>query len=1154
MAPPIALQDFDAVLFDLDGVLTTTRVLHAAAWKRTFDEFLADWDARHETSSDPFDDHADYAAHVDGKARQDGVRDFLVSRGIELPDGEPDDPPERETVWGLGNRKQLLVEEELERAGVEVFPGSVAWVRELREAGLMTAVVSSSRNCEAVLDYAGIANLFDTRVDGETALELDLPGKPAPDMFLEAAQRLSVAPARAMVVEDALAGVEAGRAGAFGLVIGVDRDGHAAELAANGADVVVADLSELLAAPTERRHRAGPREHRLVAAARRILAAAEDYPADEWRLVESHYNPDFIEQTETLFALSNGFLGIRASFEEGQPAYHPATLLNGFHETWPIVYPESAYGFATAGQTILPVPDGTTIRLLVDEDPITCETTEIRSFSRSLDMRLAALDRAVEYQLADGRRLLVQTRRFVSLAQRHMACIRYEVTALDVPVHLVISSELATPRREPEVAAHDPRRSRALDGEVLSPDVERVDGTRVIRTYRTAGSGLAVAAGIDHDFDGSSMTHVRSGLDGDRALVVFEVDAPAGQPVVLTKWLAYHYGHEDATALAELSELTLRRARATGYAAALAEHEREVAEFWERSEVAVDGPVAAQQALHFVLFTLLQASLRSEGHGVPAKGLTGTGYEGHYFWDTEAYVLPFLTHTSPAVARSLLMHRVRMLPDARRRAEEVGCAGALFPWRTINGHEASAYYAAGTAQYHIDADIAYALDQYVRVTGDDELLFRHGVELLVETARMWAGLGFFCERHGGRFVINKVTGPDEYATVVNNNLFTNLMAAENLRLAADAVERARAEAPADSSAWSSAQGSPTTRWRSGGRPPSGCTSPTTTPPASTSRTTASSIRRPGTSPGRHRSATRCSSTTTRWSSTAIRSSSRPMWCWRPCCSRTGSAPRSGGGSSSTTTRSPPATRHCRSPSRRSPPRTPASTGRPRSTWSTPSPSTWPTPRGTSATACTSPPPAAPGWRSCTGSPATAGAQATPEFAPILPTRARRVRFPLLLRGSALEVDIEEHQVTYRAEERRRADRQPLRPRVHGVRRCASRLPRPVPHAGRGSCGRRGGGRDDRTVDGGRLRRRLVRSSTVGRSRSGATRVTATQGSTSLRPGRPSHAVARTGVPGPRTFSGTRTGLRRLPSRRAAARRSRSGCARARPSTPPAAWP
>ena len=403
MAPSITLQDFDAVLFDLDGVLTTTRAVHAAAWKRAFDEFLEDWDARHGTSTEPFDDHADYAAYVDGKPRQDGVRDFLVSRGIELPEGGPDDAPDQETVWGLGNRKQLLVEEELQHTGVEVFPGSVAWVRELREAGLRTAVVSSSRNCAAVLDITGIANLFDTRVDGDTALELGLPGKPAPDTFLEAAQRLGVPPQRAIVVEDALAGVDAGRAGGFGLVIGVDRDGHAAELAEHGADVVVADLGELLAAPTERRHRAGPREHRLVAAARRIIAATGDYPADEWRLVEASYNPDYIEQTETLFALSNGFLGIRASFEEGEPSYHPATLLNGFHETWPIVYPESAYGFATAGQTILPVPDGTTIRLLVDEDPITCETTEVRSFLRSLDMQKAALDRAIEYQLADGR-------------------------------------------------------------------------------------------------------------------------------------------------------------------------------------------------------------------------------------------------------------------------------------------------------------------------------------------------------------------------------------------------------------------------------------------------------------------------------------------------------------------------------------------------------------------------------------------------------------------------------------------------------------------------------------------------------------------------------------------------------------------------------
>jgi beta-phosphoglucomutase family hydrolase len=292
MAPSIALDDFDAVLFDLDGVLTTTRSLHAAAWKHTFGEFLARWDARRGTRTARFDDRDDYTAYVDGKPRQQGVREFLTSRGIVLPEGEPDSLPEEDSVWGLGNRKQLLVEEELERAGVEVFPGSVAWVRELREAGLQTAVVSSSRNCAAVLAYAGITKLFDARVDGETALQLHLSGKPAPDTFLEAARRLSVSPDRAIVVEDALAGVEAGRAGAFGLVVGVDRGGNAEGLIAHGADLVVGDLGELLAAPTERLHRAGPRTHRLLSAAKRIIASTGDYPTDSWRLIERRTTPD----------------------------------------------------------------------------------------------------------------------------------------------------------------------------------------------------------------------------------------------------------------------------------------------------------------------------------------------------------------------------------------------------------------------------------------------------------------------------------------------------------------------------------------------------------------------------------------------------------------------------------------------------------------------------------------------------------------------------------------------------------------------------------------------------------------------------------------------------------------------------------------------
>jgi alpha,alpha-trehalose phosphorylase len=795
MAARVVHADVDAVLFDLDGVLTTTRSVHAAAWKDTFDALLEQWDAEHGTTTPRFDVVHDYAALVDGRPREQGAGMFLDSRGIVLPLGSPDSPSQELSVWGVANRKQDMVEAELERVGVEPFPGSVAWVRELRKAGVRTAVVSASRNATRVLDYAGIATLFDVVVDGGAALDLGLRGKPAPDTFVEATRRLGVDPGRAAVVEDAIPGVEAGRAGGFAVVVAVDRDGHTDALTASGADVVVSDLSEMLAPSTEPMHRAGPREHRLIAAAARILATTTDYAPDPWRLVERSYNPDYVGQTETLFAVANGYLGIRGSFEEGVPQFHPGTLLNGFHETWPIVYPERAHGFATTGQTIVPVPDGTSVRLFVDDDPVTCENTEVLEFERALDMQRGALDRSVVYQFADGRRFWVRTKRFVSQVHRHLACVRYHITALDEPGRLTVVSELVTPTDQHAGGDADPRRSRSVGEQVLQLEHEQSDGPRALRCYRTRSSRLAVAAGMDHDVDAEYVVHRETTSDDERVRVVFDVTAPVGRTATIVKWLAYHHGPESTAELVSRSVTTLDRARDQGYAAAFEGHAAAMADFWSRTDVVWEGAPAAQSAIRYSLFSVWQAAARSEGYGVAAKGITGTGYEGHYFWDTEVYVLPMLVHTSPHVARALLMHRIRMLDDARRRARDVGCSGALFPWRTINGEEASAYYAAGTAQYHIDADVAYALDQYVRMTGDTELLLRHGAELLVETARMWVDLGHFSPRHDGRFVIQKVTGPDEYTTVVDNNLFTNLMAAENMRRAAEVVEHLRVDAP-----------------------------------------------------------------------------------------------------------------------------------------------------------------------------------------------------------------------------------------------------------------------------------------------------------------------------------------------------------------------
>lgn len=243
---PIAGDRFDAVLFDLDGVLTATAELHATCWKKMFDAYLKQRAAATGEPFQPFEIATDYKQYVDGKLRYDGVRGFLESRSIDLPWGDPDDPPNRETVCGLGNRKNALIQEALAGGEVEVFGSSVDLVRQLRGAGIKTAVVSASKNCQAILRAARIADLFDTRVDGVVAARLQLPGKPAPDTFLEAARQLGVEPERAVVVEDAVSGVQAGRAGGFGLVIGVDRKGDPEALRNNGADVVVTDLRELL--------------------------------------------------------------------------------------------------------------------------------------------------------------------------------------------------------------------------------------------------------------------------------------------------------------------------------------------------------------------------------------------------------------------------------------------------------------------------------------------------------------------------------------------------------------------------------------------------------------------------------------------------------------------------------------------------------------------------------------------------------------------------------------------------------------------------------------------------------------------------------------------------------------------------------------------
>ncbi len=532
----------------------------------------------------------------------------------------------------------------------------------------------------------------------------------------------------------------------------------------------------------------------------RLIPPDDVFPPNPWAIEAVRFDDrlarDLTGQAETMFALSNGHLGLRGIADEGRPVAEAGTYLNGFYEHRPISYGERAYGFPSRGQSLLNCPDGIAMALCVDGEPFLVPEAEILSYRRVLDFRTGTLDREVRWVTASGKFLHLRTRRLVSLAHRDLAAIEYALTAESGEAEVAITSEL---RNDQPLAADttDPRLAEGFVGRVLHPTGTRSDALRAILSFRTRSSELVLGCGMDHAVAAGCPLTTRASCTDDLAAFVFRGVLAPGGTIRIHKFLSYRYS---GTASPEQIRAQVGRgldgAIRSGFPAILARQRHDVDRFWERADVTVEtANPRTQQAVRWNLFQLMQASERAEGHGIPARGLTGRTYEGHYFWDTEIYVLPFLVYTNPPMARSLLEVRSAMLDKARARARELGHRGATFPWRTIDGEEASAYYAAGTAQYHINADIAYALRKYVEISGDSDFLCRYGAEILVETARLWCDLGFFSPRMGGRFCINGVTGPDEYTALVNNNCFTNLMARDNLLYAARTVRALERDNP-----------------------------------------------------------------------------------------------------------------------------------------------------------------------------------------------------------------------------------------------------------------------------------------------------------------------------------------------------------------------
>ncbi len=531
------------------------------------------------------------------------------------------------------------------------------------------------------------------------------------------------------------------------------------------------------------------------------------FPADEWRLVESAYSGADLGVTETIFAVGNGYLGLRGNVEEGRDTHTHGTFVNGFHETWDIQHAEDAFGLARVGQTIVNVPDPKVIKLYVEDEPLLLAQADLETYERSLDFRDGMLRRELIWRTSSGKRVRVTTTRMVSFTERHLALMTMDLEMLDGDAPIVISSQLLN-RQDGFDEYHvksaamgeggDPRKAETFDRRVLDPQKSWVGDGRAVLGYVCHQSRMTLAVATEHVLETDNEHSEEIIAEEDSAKHVFRIDAKEGSTIHLEKFVTYHTSR--GVPVRELSDRCLRtldRVRGDGMAHLHADQRAWLDDFWTRCDVTTPGQPEVQQAVRWNLFQLAQASARADGSGVPAKGVSGSGYGGHYFWDTEIYVMPFLTYTAPQAARSALRFRHNMLDAARSRARDMSQDGALFPWRTINGAEASAYFAAGTAQYHINADVAHALMQYVRATGDRAFLLREGLDMLVETARMWADLGFWSINGSEDFHIHGVTGPDEYTTVVNDNLFTNVMARENLANAAAAVTELRESDPRD---------------------------------------------------------------------------------------------------------------------------------------------------------------------------------------------------------------------------------------------------------------------------------------------------------------------------------------------------------------------
>jgi len=766
---------FKGAIFDLDGVITGTAKVHSLAWESMFNSFLKSYAEANNEPFVPFDPVHDYHKYVDGKPRMEGVRSFLASRDIELPNGELDDIPEKETVCGLGNRKNTLFTEILIKEGPEVYTSSVELIRNLIAKGIRIGIASSSRNCRMILQLAGLEELFETRVDGEVSIEMNLKGKPNPDIFITAAKNLGLEPHECVVVEDAISGVQAGSRGNFGLVLGIAREIEGTKLKEEGADIVVRDLGEISIEEIE-------------------TWFTEGLATDCWNVTYSNFAAKEEKLREALTSVGNGYLGVRGAYEGSKASSHhyPGTYIAGIYNR----LPSDVHGQTVFNNDFVNCPNWLPIEFRIGGgefiDPF---QQKILSYRQNLDIRTAVMEREIVIQDNLGRISRISSRRFASMDNPHRCALRFVLR----PVNYTATVEFRT-----AIDGTIENRNVARYSELSSDHLEHIsasgEGDTICLEVETSNSrySIATASRIKVICHTREIAVERATESRERYISQsFSLLLNPEKSCTIEKLVAIHTSLDEKDSENPMAAARESLQQEESFETLFEAHSREWENLWNRAGLCIEGDRFSLKVLRLHTYHLLCAASphnTSIDAGMTARGLNGEAYRGHIFWD-EIFILPFFNRTFPDISRALLMYRYRRLDAAREYARENGYHGAMFPWQTADDGKEDTQIIhfnpkSGTwgpdlsrKQRHVSIAVFYNTWRYIYDTDDTGFLNEFGAEMMFEVARFWASIANYSPE-SGKYHIEGVMGPDEFHEAlpesgeegVKDNSYTNIMA------------------------------------------------------------------------------------------------------------------------------------------------------------------------------------------------------------------------------------------------------------------------------------------------------------------------------------------------------------------------------------------